>query len=230
MSFASVKAILDAHNYAALIGLDEDTWLEAKGKNPYDFNTPYGHYELAKDVSAFANADGGILIVGLTTTRLPESKIERISAHDLCTQAEFPIEQYRGLIRTHIHPSIKGLLVHWLPVTPDGINGLGVIEVPAQSQNQKYFLNAKVVDSGTRVKQIVFGVAKRVEAANDPLAISELHRSMQTGKGSVPETLARMEGKIDSLIEAGIRGIAHEPLPEEVYDERAADILDEDPP
>ena len=157
MSFASVKAILDAHNYAALIGLDEDTWLEAKGKNPYDFNTPYGHYELAKDVSAFANADGGILIVGLTTTRLPESKIERISAHDLCTQAEFPIEQYRGLIRTHIHPSIKGLLVHWLPVTPDGINGLGVIEVPAQSQNQKYFLNAKVVDSGTRVKQIVFG-------------------------------------------------------------------------
>lgn len=229
MSFASVKAILDAHDYNALIGLDEDTWLEAKGRNPYDFTTPYGHYELAKDVSAFANAEGGILIVGLTTNRLPESKIERIAAHDLCTQAEFPIQQYQGLIRTHIHPSIRGLRVDWLPVTPDGINGLGVIEVPEQSQNHKYFLNAKVVDSGTLVKQIVFGVAKRVEAANDPLSISELHKTMQTGKGSVPETLARMETKMDYLIESRFQGMAQEPLPEEVYDERAADILDEDP-
>jgi hypothetical protein len=60
MSFESVKAILESHAYDSLIGLEEDTWLEAKGRNPYDFTNPYGQYELGKDVSAFANAYGGI--------------------------------------------------------------------------------------------------------------------------------------------------------------------------
>jgi hypothetical protein len=80
MSFESIKTILDTRQFAALIGLDEDTWLEAKGRNPYDFATPMGRYELAKDVTAFANAEGGILLVGLTTALAPDAKTERITA------------------------------------------------------------------------------------------------------------------------------------------------------
>jgi hypothetical protein len=88
MSFESIKTILDTRQYAALIGLDEDTWLEAKGKNPYDFATPAGRYELAKDTTAFANAEGGILLIGLATAPAAEAKTERITAHDLCPKAE----------------------------------------------------------------------------------------------------------------------------------------------
>jgi predicted HTH transcriptional regulator len=109
MSFESIKTILDSHAYDALIGLEEDTWLEVKGRNPYDFATPEGRFELAKDVSAFANADGGILIVGLTTVRSPAAKTERITAHELCTPDEFTVEQYRGLIKEHVYPTIKDL-------------------------------------------------------------------------------------------------------------------------
>ncbi len=230
MSFESVKTILDSHAYDSLIGLEEDTWLEVKGRNPYDFTTPEGRFELAKDVSAFANADGGILIVGLTTVRIPAAKTERITAHDLCTPEEFTVEQYRGLITEHVYPGIKDLNIYWSPVNPEGTQGLGVIEVPTQSPNHKYFLTAKFVESGTQIKQIVFGVAKRIESSNDPLSISELHKNMQSGKNPVPQTLARVEEKLDRLIQDRMKPIEPMGDPEQAYAERAAHILDEDSP
>jgi hypothetical protein len=149
MRFASIKAILDTRQFDALLGQDEDAWFEAKGRSPYDFATPAGRYELAKDVSAFANTDGGILIVGLTTTPLAEMRTERVTAHDLCTQAEFDVGQYLGIIREYVYPGIKDLNVYWTPVNPEATQGLGVIEIPAQSPKLKYFLTAKVVEAGT---------------------------------------------------------------------------------
>ncbi len=230
MSFASIKAILDCRRFDQLIGQEEDTWLEAKGRNPYDFTTSAGRYELAKDVSSFANADGGILIVGLVTTPMPEAKTERVTAHELCSQAEFDATQYQGLIDEYVHPSIKGLNVYWLPVSQEATQGLGVIEVPAQSPNHKYFLTAKVVESGTQLKQIVFGVSKRNESSSDPLSISELHKNMQSGKNPVPQTLARVEEKLDRLIQTQTRPVATVLSPEEIYTKRAARILDESSP
>jgi predicted HTH transcriptional regulator len=228
MSFGSIKTILDNHAYESLIGLEEDTWLEAKGRNPYDFTTPGGRYELAKDVSAFANADGGILIVGLTTILLPSAKTERITAHDFCTQEEFSVEQYQGLIKEHVYPAIKDLRIYWSPANPEATHGLGVIEAPAQSPNHKYFLTAKVIESGSQIKQIVFGVAKRIESSNDPLSISELHKNMQSGKNPVPQTLARVEEKLDQLLHDRMTPTEVILPPEEIYAERAARILDED--
>lgn len=228
MSFASIKTILDTHAYGSLIGLEEDTWLEAKGRNPYDFSTPAGRFELAKDVSAFANADGGILIVGLTTTPLPAAKTEQITAHDLCTQQEFSVEQYQGLIKEHVYPTIRDLRIYWSPVNPEATHGLGIIEVPTQSPNHKYFLTAKVIESGTKIKQIVFGVAKRIESSNDPLSISELHKNMQSGKNPVPQTLARVEEKLDKLLQDRMTPPEGMVSPEEIYAERAARILDEE--
>jgi len=116
---------------------------------------PAGRYELAKDVSAFANADGGILIIGLTTTPLVEARTERVTGNDLCTEAEFNVGQYVGIINDYIYPHIKDLKVYWTPVNPGATQGLGVIEIPAQSSKLKYFLMARVVESGTQIKQIV---------------------------------------------------------------------------
>jgi hypothetical protein len=229
MTFASIKAILGTRQFNTLIGQDEDAYFEAKGRNPYDFTTPGGRYELAKDVSAFANADGGILIVGLTTAPLAEMRTERVTAHDLCTQAEFDVAQYQGLIRDYIHPAIKYLNVYWAAVNEEATLGLGVIEIPAQSSKLKYFLIARVVDAGTQIKQIVFGLAKRSYSASDPLSVVELYRHMQDGKNTVPQTLARLEEKLDGLIQAQARPAAPERNPEDLYAERTARLLEEDP-
>ncbi len=226
MSFESIKTILDTRQYAALIGLDEDTWLEAKRGNPYDFATPAGRYELAKDTTAFANAEGGILLVGLTTALAADAKTERIIAHDLCPQAEFDVGQYLGIIKEHVYPAIRGLNIYWLPVNAEATHGLGVIEVPPQSPHLKYFLMAKVVDSGAELKQIVFGIAKRNDSSNDPFTIAELHKYTQSGKQPVPQTLARVEAKLDAFIDAQTRPAAKNA--DETYAERMARILGDD--
>lgn len=228
MSFESIKTILDTRQFAGLIGLDEDAWLEAKRRNPYDFVTPAGRYELAKDITAFANAEGGILLVGLTTAPAAEAKTERIIAHDLCPQAEFDVAQYLGIIKEHVYPMIKDLEIYWLPVNAEATHGLGVIEVPPQSPSHKYFLIAKVVDSGAELKQIVFGIAKRNDSSNDPFTVAELYKYTQGGKHPVPQTLARVEAKLDAFIEAQTRPAAATKTPDEVYDERTARILDDD--
>jgi hypothetical protein len=228
MSFESIKTILDTGQFAALIGLDEDTWLEAKRRNPYDFGTPTGRYELAKDITAFANAEGGFLLVGLATAPAADAKTERITAHDLCPQAEFDVLQYGGIIKEHVYPAIKDLKLSWLPVSADAASGLGVIEVPPQSPSRKYFLIAKVVESGAELKQIVFGIAKRNDSSNEPFTVAELYKYTQSGKHPVPQTLARVEAKLDAFIEAQTRPAAATKTPSEAYDERTERILDDD--
>lgn len=226
MSFESVKAILVNRQFETLVGLEEDVWFEAKGPNPYNFATPEGRYELAKDVSAFANAEGGILIIGLATTPVLGAQTERVTGHDLCTQAEFDDGQYQGFIRDNVYPRIRGLNVYWLPVSEDATRGIGVIEVPTQSPNHKYFLIAKLVESGTQIKQIVFGIAKRNDSSNDPFNIQDLHKQVQSGKSPVPQTLARIEEKIDGFIQSQKQAAAVN-TPNDLYASRAAEILDE---
>jgi hypothetical protein len=102
---------------------------------------------------------------------------------------------------------------------PDGDMGIGVIEVPAQIAKHKYFLTAKVVEGDSQVKEIVFGLSRRRSSSSNPLAIDDLHRLMQSGKNPVPETLTRLEDKIDILLHAQINA---EPLAES-----AADLLNE---
>jgi hypothetical protein len=226
MSFESVKAIIDGHAYGSLIGLREDAWLEAKGGTPYDLNSPAGRYELAKDVTAFANGTGGIVVIGLTTTRHANTQTDEITAYDLCPQNAFNPTQYASLIAEYVHPAIDGLAVYWVPANPEGTHGLGIIEVPPQNPDRQYFLIANAVDGGSRIKQFVFGVVRRDDSSNDPFTIAELYQCTQKGKSSLAQTLARIEDKLDVVLTQG-RPIDN-PGPEEIYAERAARILDEE--
>jgi predicted HTH transcriptional regulator len=224
MSFESVKAIIDAHTYGSLIGLQEDAWLEAKCGTPYNFDTPEGRYELAKDVAAFANGTGGIVIVGLRTTRHASTQTDEITAYDLCAQDTFNATQYSSLIAEHIYPTIEGLAIYWVPVNQEGTHGLGIIEVPPQNLDRQYFLIADAVSSRSRIRQFVFGIVRRNESSNDPFTIAQLYQCTQKGKSSLAQTLNRIEDKLDAVLTQG-RHI-DTPDPEEIYAARAARILD----
>jgi predicted HTH transcriptional regulator len=226
MSFESVKAILDTHTYNTLIGLREDAWLEVKSSTPYNLDLPEGRYELAKDVSAFANGAGGIVLVGLRTTKQETTQTEEITAFELCPQDAFISHRYVSLIEAYIHPAIEGLNVYWSPVSEDGTQGLGVIEIPAQTPERQYFLIANAVDGGSRIRQFVFGIVRRNESSNDPFTIAQLYEYMQKDKNSLSQTLTRMEEKLDAIIGNQSRSV-ESPDPEELYTERSSRILEE---
>lgn len=229
MSFESLKSIVDSCAYDSLIGLQEDAWLEAKGGKPYDLDTPEGRYELAKDVAAFANGTGGLIIIGLQTTRPAEAQTEVIAGYDLCAQEGFDAERYASLIEEYIHPKIEGLNVRWIPANRERTQGLGIIEVPPQNPDRQYFLIANVVDAGSKIRQFVFGIVRRNESSNDPFTIAQLYRYTQSGKSSIAQALTRIEEKVDGLLnEARHVNRASPEGPEAAYEDRAARILEDE--
>ncbi len=225
MSFESVKAIIDGHTYQSLIGLQEDAWLEVKGSLAYDLATPNGRYELAKDVSAFANGTGGIIIIGLQTSIRAETHTEEITGFDLRPRAAFDEAPYGSLIREYIYPAIEGLNAYWVPVNAEMTQGLGIIEVPPQDPNRQYFLIKNAVDGGAPIRQFVFGIVRRSESSNDPFTISDLYQHIRKGKSPLAETLTRIEDKLDTVLTQG--RTTSTPDPEEIYAVRAARMLDE---
>jgi hypothetical protein len=69
----SVQAVLGAleeKRFDSLIGLPECEWLEAK-LSPYILDSLQQKCELAKDVTALANAAGGLIVIGFDTERHP---------------------------------------------------------------------------------------------------------------------------------------------------------------
>jgi predicted HTH transcriptional regulator len=229
MSFQSIKDIVESHLFDSLIGQNEDTWFEAKQKNPYDFTTAAGRYELAKDVCAFANGEGGFILIGFQTEPQIAESTDRVIAIDPALETEFSGPQYEGVIKEHIYPTIKGLKVSWIPTSPGSASGFGILEIPPQASKSKYFLAAKVVEGGTQLKQIVFGLVQRVGSSNDPLTVDQLHRLMQNGKHPVPETLLRLEDKIDSLLKAQSSPAPAAPPNPELFAERINRLFREEP-
>ena len=65
----SIAQLLATRNLSEFVGLKEDQWFDAKKAPAYDLATAPGRFELAKDVSSFANASGGHLFLGLTAER-----------------------------------------------------------------------------------------------------------------------------------------------------------------
>jgi hypothetical protein len=87
-----------------------------------------------------------------------------------------------------------------------------------------------VIESGASLKQIVFGIAKRNESSNIPFTVAELYKYTQSGKHSVPQALARVEEKLDRLIETQMQPNRAAIDPEQIYAERAARILENEDP
>lgn len=68
-------------------GTAENAWLDFK-RTPYPVQTDRGKFDLAKDVAAFANAQGGLLVCGISTIALENE------AKDVADEVmPFPIDQ-----------------------------------------------------------------------------------------------------------------------------------------
>ncbi|WP_405533778.1 hypothetical protein OG592_42890 (plasmid) [Streptomyces avidinii] len=134
---------LDAHEPLSLLGLRETQWLDAKG-GPYQLANPRSVEELAKDVAAFANGGGGLIVIGIAT-RLEhdEEVLDHIVEVD---PAAVNLDQVRKLIRQWITPAPRGVRVGW-----SGGDGerVAFIDIPAQAVDTLFVVPAPVGKPGS---------------------------------------------------------------------------------
>lgn len=220
-----ISEIIQSGTFNNFIGLKEDLYFEAKGKNPYDLDSPNGRYELAKDVSAFANANGGYIIIGLVTESLETERTDKVVETDLFKKEKFMKDRFVGIIKEYIYPEniTKELQCKWKEEKEKQGYGIGYIFIPKQSQNKKYFLIKNIREGNKKIKEIVFGICKRVGSENKPFTIKELHKNIQNGINPIQEKLNWIEKKIDILIERGAPSSELTPL--DKLDERISEIL-----
>jgi len=97
IAIAEVVAILQSGDFTRLFGGLEDDHLECKSA-PYNLDQEREKMELAKDVSALANAEGGIILVGVQTEREPAHQGDIIRRVGCFAQDFVDFGQYRNVI------------------------------------------------------------------------------------------------------------------------------------
>ena len=84
-----------------VLGTPEAGWVDFK-ESPYVLDADKGRWELAKDVAAMANAGGGLIVIGIATSR------ETYDTHDVASELK-PFA--RPLVNVDAY---KGVLTGWL--------------------------------------------------------------------------------------------------------------------
>lgn len=143
-----IRNILETNNFNEFLGLKEDDFFEAKGKDAYDLNLAKDRYELVKDVSSFANNKGGYLIIGLKTMPLVEENTDNVTTFDLFENNQVDIEKVKGVIKDNIFPKIKDLNIFWVESLENKKKGIIVIYIPEQNESDKFFIIKNLVEDG----------------------------------------------------------------------------------
>jgi Schlafen, AlbA_2 len=113
----------------ALIGSEESLRFEFKAGSLFEKQEEQLGYDLSKVVSAFANTEGGLLILGMAEGK---SGKNRVAARlDGVSGADWSSHRLQQLLESNIHPPLTGIRVRRVPLSgfPDERVAF-VVEVP----------------------------------------------------------------------------------------------------
>jgi hypothetical protein len=129
---------LQEQDILALIdnGAEESINLDFKAAGSLE-NTESKKNELAKDISAFANSDGGVIIYGITEK---EHKAQSLSFINGNTTTKEWIEQ---IINSRIQQKIQGIIIHPIRFGNDINQTIYVVKIPQSSNAPHYTSDRK---------------------------------------------------------------------------------------
>jgi hypothetical protein len=133
-SAESVRLALRLGRPDSLIGAAECSWLEAKSED-YHLTSPEEKIKLAQDIARFANAEGGLIILGLRTSRF--NGLDIIARVTPLPMPPRPVARYRNTIDTHVYPLVRGLDILSVPYDT---GELLAISIPSQPEDSKPFV------------------------------------------------------------------------------------------
>jgi hypothetical protein len=163
LSREEILRYLEDEDFAALVGQFESPWLECK-RSPYLLPNDGQRLELAKDVSALANASGGLILLGFSTKRDETHGSDVIDAVNPIQLALFDEGQYRTVIADWTWPKLTGVVIRVYPETARKTHGVVSLDVPKATASEYPTLICKsILDDGRRA-DIVYGYCERKQA------------------------------------------------------------------
>lgn len=176
---SGVVSVLRAGAGPLLLGAKENSWLEAK-RRPHDLNVEHQKWELAKDVAALANAEGGLIIFGFATQH--KSGTDIISAVRPFKLSMFDTARVRAVLRGRIVPYPGRLEIE--KVTIHGSIGIGYLYVPRQPSQLRPFLVRGAATQG-QVRSHSITIPMRVGDRTEFEAIEDIHALLAAGRSAL---------------------------------------------
>jgi hypothetical protein len=174
---ATARDWVSARSWDRFVGTPESAVLDVKS-GVYPLDDPAGAGELIKDVAAFANSRGGLLLVGFGT------RVE--NGHEIIDELKpvparlVDVDRYRKLVRDRVRPLVRDLSVAFYHV--DDERGVLVIDIPVQPETAKPFV---VPGPDGRKTPTAVGVPIRDADATHWLSHDGLQRLLSTGWNAV---------------------------------------------
>lgn len=144
MNLTGALAALDTHQPDALLGLRESQWIDVK-KQPYQLSAPAVAEEFAKDVAAFANAGGGVIVLGIATR--PEHGAEILDQVLGVDPAAVNGDQIRKTLLQRITPAVRGIRIGWSGREDEP--QVAFIHIPTQAPGQLFVVAAPTGKNGS---------------------------------------------------------------------------------
>lgn len=176
-----LEKVLSDGDFDSLIGKIENDFFDCKNQI-YNLKDEYSKLELAKDVSSFANLNGGYILIGPKTKNSKTHFGDEITEISLLDQNLVNPNQYKNVIKEWIYPNeIQGIRVYWKASKIDSKKGILVIEIPPQKESLKPFLISKIVGAGRKISETIFGYAERKGDRSEPKRIKDIYKIMRDG-------------------------------------------------
>lgn len=200
LSIKELESIIKDGDFSKLIGESESEFFDCK-RNVYDLKKNMLKYELAKDVSAFANAGGGYILIGIETKKSEKSFYDEVIAiHPFKEGVCNPI-QYVDIVSDWLYPKLRGIEARWYPSKENPSKGIFVIEIPNQPEINKPFLIKRTIQDTGKICEVLFGYSERKQESNDPKTVVELHQILRDGL-NLDARLQSIEANIQELSKA----------------------------
>jgi hypothetical protein len=196
-----LEALINDRAFTDLVGETENEFFDCKS-GIYDLSNPSKKLELAKDVSSFANADGGFLLLGIQTERRATQSLDVIARLTPFAEALLKIEQCHNVINDWIYPRIENLTVQWVSEKTGNDRGFGIIKIPIQDQARRPFLITRTLTESGKFSEVLFGYAQRSRDTSTPFTVVELHQLIRDGlnfHSSVEQRFDAIDAKLDSF-------------------------------
>lgn len=150
-----------------------------------------------------ANAEGGVIVLGVQTVQRDESFVDAADHLRLLPATAINAVQYTSITADRVYPTMREIDVRFYASAADPDHGLFAIEVPKQSETDRYFLIQRPL--GSDAKSWIVGLAIRSIGRVEPRRAGEIHGLINRGLGVGRQLADLAEGlaELRELVEGG---------------------------